>query len=255
MEEIGDFVLEQCKEAQYAEVRVEDHEAEGFVLKSGIPEVAGFERSQGVGIRVLVKGALAFSSTNILDKEHLKAACQRALKLARNSAPLLKKPITLSEEKVNVAQYRVPEKKKIADMPQEEKLNYLHRLHQDMVATKISIPATYLTLHHNHTEKYFANSEGSRIRSSIPRINAFWFATVTNNGKSLQKYQLHFGTGGFELLDQWDLNNEVCHHLAALDTALKKGKKTIPGTYDVICGQEITGIASHESVGDRKSVV
>ncbi len=249
MEEIGEFVLKQCHEAQYAEVRVENHEGEGFLLKNGIPEIAGFDSSRGIGVRVLVNGAMAFASTNILDKEHITAVCQRALKLARHSAPLLKKPITLSDEKAFVAQYRVPEKKKIADTSHEDKLAVLHRLHKDIQDSKVPVSASYLTLHHNQVEKYFMNSEGARIHSYIPRLNCFWFATVAHNSKSLQKYQLYYGTGGFELLDEWDVNGDVVRQITALDAALKTGKKARPGVYDVICGQEITGIASHESVG------
>ncbi|MCS7127633.1 MAG: TldD/PmbA family protein, partial [Thaumarchaeota archaeon] len=52
--------------ATYAEVRYQAEIRESLNLKNGYPIAGGTTVSRGVGIRVIVDGALGFSSTNVL---------------------------------------------------------------------------------------------------------------------------------------------------------------------------------------------
>ncbi len=61
------FALKQG--ASYAEARLEDIEANGFVLKNGTFEISGFERNSGIGIRILKDGVLGFIATDELKKK------------------------------------------------------------------------------------------------------------------------------------------------------------------------------------------
>jgi TldD protein len=47
----------------------------------------------------------------------------------------------------------------------------------------------------------------------------------------------------------WALPSYVASEVSTLDTVLRTGAKAPEGPMDVICGPEVTGIASHESCG------
>jgi TldD protein len=56
-------------------------------------------------------------------------------------------------------------------------------------------------------------------------------------------------SGGWEAFDLWKLDESLAKEVRVLHHVLKEGKAVKPGKTDVICGPEVTGIASHESCG------
>ncbi|MCS6788668.1 MAG: TldD/PmbA family protein, partial [Aigarchaeota archaeon] len=82
--------------ANYAEVRYQGEVRESVVLRNGFPVAGGTTVSKGVGVRVLVEGALGFSSTNVLRPAALREAVEEAVNLARASARTRKRPIEMA---------------------------------------------------------------------------------------------------------------------------------------------------------------
>ena len=72
--EIADFAIKYASSlgASYAEARLEHVEADAFVSKNGVLEASGFDTSQGMGVRFIIKNTLGFVSTNLLEKEKIK---------------------------------------------------------------------------------------------------------------------------------------------------------------------------------------
>ena len=58
--------------AKYADVRLETTKKNDFILKNGVPQMAGFDRVQGLGIKLNAEGCFGFAATNELDKEKIK---------------------------------------------------------------------------------------------------------------------------------------------------------------------------------------
>ena len=58
--DIADFSVNYLtkKGASYAEARLEHHEGSGFILKNGNPEIAGFDKISGLGVRFLINNSL-----------------------------------------------------------------------------------------------------------------------------------------------------------------------------------------------------
>ena len=52
--------------ATYAEARLQGTSGRQFLLKNGEAQPASFAEGYGIGIRVIVKGALGFAATNTL---------------------------------------------------------------------------------------------------------------------------------------------------------------------------------------------
>ena len=87
MEDICSFVLSEAekKGADYCEsYGVSNKESEVFIENNDVKQSKS-HKTDGLGIRVFVNGSLGFSSTNILEKEHIRDAVTKAIKLARVS--------------------------------------------------------------------------------------------------------------------------------------------------------------------------
>ena len=87
LEDICSFVLSEAekKGADYCEsYGVSNKESEVFIENNDVKQSKS-HKTDGLGIRVFVNGSLGFSSTNILEKEHIRDAVTKAIKLARVS--------------------------------------------------------------------------------------------------------------------------------------------------------------------------
>jgi PmbA protein len=87
LEDICNFVLREAEKngAHYCEAYgVSNKESEVFIENNDLKQSKS-HRTGGLGIRVFVNGSLGFSSTNILEREHISNAVRQAIKLARVS--------------------------------------------------------------------------------------------------------------------------------------------------------------------------
>ena len=244
--EYADYSLEFLKKnnVDYGEVRLEEHDGEGMVLKNGSPEVAGFDQFAGMGIRFLVKNSLGFVSINEFQKEKIKETLEKALKLV-NKGRKLSENVSLSEEKVNKKNYKVAQKIKLKNIGPEEKIKLLY----DVDSNINKAIGRYLGLSSDITKKYLITTEGTKIISEIPRNFFTCFLTVGNSNKSAQKYIQHCNSGGYEVVKRWNLIKNVVKEFKAMENNIKNGKKPPKGKIDLVVGPEVTGIMVHESVG------
>ena len=181
MEEVGRYILDLCKDTDYAEVRLEKYLDTGFVLRNGIPEVSGFDQVYGLGVRVLVNGAMGFVATNNLDKDNLKNVVSGAIRIAKHSATKMIRPILFSKEKAEVSSEKIKPKINPEDISGEDKLKLLRELDKNLLDTKINFVSRELTLEHAYKEQLFMNSDGSKIYKSYPRTSFFWLVVMMNS--------------------------------------------------------------------------
>jgi TldD protein len=249
MEDIAEFTLGLCKEAEYAEVRVEHTKEESFVLKNSIPEVGSFGETKGLGVRVLVNGCLGFCSTNILDKDSIKKSVLNAIKIAKQAKKLNNSPLKFSNENICLGNVNIKPKQDAFSWSPDQKLKFLSEIDKDLMGQKFSIPSRQLSFSNSLIEKVYVNSEGSKIKLSMPRLEFLWFLTVEAAGKVKQRYLLYNETQGLEALKKWNLTESISKNANALYTNLTKGVKCPTGVFDVVAGPEVVGIAVHESTG------
>ena len=235
--------------ATYAEARLEESVANAFYCKNGLPQMGGFEETQGLGVRLIFHGAVEHCSTDWMDKQHVGSLVEKCLRSAAANARLVKDPVLFSTQKPARATWAVPEKRKIANVHAEEKVKLLASLDKSLGGGKAAVPTRLLFLGDNVIEKYYVNSEGSRIRSRAPSIEFFAVYTVQEAGGTLQRHIQRSGTGGYELLKAWKLEDELEGEAAALARVLREGVRCPEGPVDIVCGPEVVGIACHESVG------
>ena len=244
--DLADFVIKKLLEkgASYAESRLETYESNGFMLKNGNPEISGFGKVTGLGIRYLINNTLGFISVNELNKDNINKLIKSSFLITEKASKIGEK-INFSENKTEIQNYKVNQKIKIKDKDPNDKLSILIDLDKQLNQLK----GRYLSLSDSIVKKYYVNSEGSKIESEIPRIDLFYFLTLVEGKKSIQRY-LDFGSSsGYECLKKWNYESNILNEVKQLTKNLKEGIKPPKGVVDVITAPEVTGIAVHESVG------
>jgi len=170
-----------------------------------------------------------------------------AVKVARASRRRTK--IRFAQEEALAMNWSVPEEERLADVPVEEKIRGIAEVDQAVTSLGFKVAARYFQLSSNRITKYFANSEGSRIRSYSPRLRFFYFLTVVEGTDAEQTYRNYGWSGGWEGIRAWGLKDRVVEEARSMHKSLTQGKKSPEGKMDLVAGPQVAGIASHESCG------
>ncbi len=235
-------------QADWTEVRLEQSEGNSVILKNGNPDAAGFDRSLGLSVRVLVKGGMGIAFTNRFGDSSLKAAVDKATKTAKAASKGLRKPVSLAPQRAQIADYSADCRTKPGDVDSSEKLRLLQDIDKALLATKVNLPARMLQMDDQVRECWLVNSEGTKIHSVIPRLCFTYLLTAEKEGDTEQRMLEMGATGGWELVKRWNLEKKLTEEARMLADVLKAPKAPV-GLSDVVIGPEISGIASHESVG------
>ena len=98
-EDIAEYALKTAqKAADWAEIRLLSSRENSILWKNGSLENVSFYDQDGLSIRILINGAMGFTSTNILTKKTVKAMVANAIKMAK--AQDKKNALRLSKEKI-----------------------------------------------------------------------------------------------------------------------------------------------------------
>lgn len=239
-----DLLLHALKfvKAEYAEARYHSIDGITLILRNGQLEGVELIDCSGVGIRVLDK-ALGFACSSSLNKEALRATAKRACKLAKVASRINLEKTQLSVEQCAKAKHALKPRLPFEDVSLEERVEFLLELDK-----LCNLTYRLFELSCFWTHKLLLTSEGTCIESSIPRIFLGCRLTATQ-GKDSEQASLEWGaSGGWEVLKQAGLQERVEHKLKALQSALR-AKKLPKGKYGVVLGNEVVGIAVHESAG------
>jgi len=251
--ELADYAIKQAAlvGADYAEARIHRASGNGSLLKNGEAEPSVFTESFGLGIRLLSKGAIGFSATNRLERRQVKELTLDTVKMAKGSVSLLEKPIGFDESKPVKRRWKAEEKEKI----EGGDANWLGALLREIDSrvtreeVGVKLPARFLSAGTSLEEKYYVNTDGSRVESRVPRFHFYGILTGLENGETAQRMIQEGESGGLEVVKRIDLVRKVEREAKTLGEVLKKATKPPEGTIDVILSPELSGIAAHESVG------
>jgi TldD protein len=234
--------------ATYADARLESTSNNGFLLKNGIPQIAGFDISNGLGLRLVVKNALGFVSINDLDRQKVSQVIEKAFRTTEKAAGMCDR-LSLASEKTHEQKYEVKQKANLQDVSPSEKLSILLEVEKNIAKSGADVPGRYFSLTDFITHKYFVNSAGTKVESIIPRTDFYYYLTIKSGAKSAQRYWQYGSTGGFETITSKNLPGMMVEEVKATEKMLRLGKKVPPGNTDVVVGPQVTGIMVHESIG------
>lgn len=254
MKELAEYALDVGRQlgATYVDVRVIDQRYQFIETKD--LTVAGFNEgnSLGMGIRVIAGGGWGFSSTQKLTRKAIERAVKTAVETARASGTCLSQPIRLAPEPVYVTEWVSPHLVDPFSVSVEDKLSLLFDCARIMLAVK-GVTLAVGNLSFIRETKYFASSEGSRIKQTFIRSGAGIEANATSDSdRQRRSYPNSFGgqweLAGFELVHKWNLLGNA-ERIAEEAVALLTAPQCPMDNRDIILGASQLGLQIHESCG------
>jgi TldD protein len=247
--EIADYAVEYAKgkKVQYAEIRADSQQRDTLLLRDGNLEAYGSAVDSGFCVRIMAGGGIGFASTNKWTREEAREIVDLACKYARSAKR--REKLVFAEEKGVKTRWTVDQKKKVENVPPEDRISTFVDVHKALASCGVKVVATTASCTVDLTKKYFVNSEGSQISSFVPRIGAFVFISVVEQGRTEQASEQFGYSGGWEAFLSWNIPEKMVHDAKVLRAVITKAKSVRPGDMDLVCGSEVAGIAAHESCG------
>ncbi len=241
--------------AKYIEARLVNLSLNATLLKNGVPEIGALTRSKGIGIRVLKNGGMGFASFNEMTKDEMEIAVAFATKMAESTGKKRKTEITFTEEKTYEAIYdaKGESNKRPLDIDPEQKIQRLIGIDKSLTELKFDavMPFRFFQMTDQTEEKYIITNEGTKIQSTIDRLELFGLLTAVNpTTGSKEQIMIQKGkTGGFEAFDYWKIEEYMIQQAETLGKIVTKAKEAPKGTIDYIAGPNVIGIVCHENQG------
>jgi TldD protein len=238
--------------ATYAEARVQRNLGHTYTLKNGTAEPVALTRKLGVGIRVIVDGALGFASTNSLEQPDIRSAAESAVRTAKASRRLIASPTRLSPEKSWEDDWEAKMKVDFRQVSPEEKFEVLFTIEKSLVPENVhvALPSRILLFDEDLTEKYYVNSDGAKLHGIVPHLSLLFILTASEPGKgTVQRIRHEAQSRGWEAIEDWNPKEIAADEAKILGRILREGVSPPRGDLDVVLGSEITGIICHESCG------
>jgi TldD protein len=238
--------------ASYADIRFFKTDEEQLTVKDARPERIEFGYGADFGVRVIVDGAWGFAGSNNVSKQDVINATIRAIEIAEGSHLTKKEEVKLCDNKVAKTTFKTKIQKDPFKVPPEEILDLLISCNKIMKDQGCSIKTSYSLFRGMKQDKYFANSEGSRINQTI-----FWCGggiyCIASRGGEVQKrsypaFDGCFNTGGFEVFREMDLIKNA-ERIGKDAVHLLDAKPCPKGVASLLLGPEQTWLQIHESCG------
>ncbi|MEM3478956.1 MAG: TldD/PmbA family protein [Candidatus Bathyarchaeia archaeon] len=256
MEDVAEFIVDKAREmgAEYAEARLQIDLRESIVMKNGVLEASAFEESRGLSVRVLVDGALGFASINSFRRNDADKALKHALRTAKSTSRLIRQKISMGKGELGRGKVNVKPRVSFGSVDLESRVDLLKDADEQSIqaalASGVKAPSRMITLDTWITEKMVLTSDGANVHSITPRAALFAFITVFHPQKGPTQRYFNLGeTGGWEVVERWNLPKTFYDETYALSRILIEAVEPPRGEMDVVLGPEVVGIVSHESCG------
>jgi TldD protein len=242
---------------EYAEARFQRTSDLFCLVRNGVPEPAVLVDAEGIGVRVLFQGALAFAATNDSSKEKVAALVERLVKNAKAASSAVKEKIRFSVEASHNEKWTAEEKKKVEDISVETMISLLKEIDSRLagISTDVTFPNRMLGVGYELDEKVYGNTDGSRIESRVPRV--FFQNTMIAMHEGAPKtvtippgHATLGGSGGWEIIEGLQLLEKIESGAKDVSIAVKADQKApTDEALDIILGPSVSALTSHESCG------
>jgi TldD protein len=244
--------------ASYADIREVSHTQESVSVRQGAVRAISSSSHRGFGVRALVNGCWGFASSSRLDRDEVERVARQAAAIARASARVPGRDITLAAVRPDVATYRTPYRVDPFQVKLEDKVGLLldaDRLISRQrpgwrVATRL-IGEAFLDW--SRENKRFLSTEGADIRQEITECGG----GIAANAGTLREIQRRsypnsfrgqHATAGWETVEDLRLLDNAARvgHEAL---ALLKAKSCPQGRKALIIDSSQMALQIHESCG------
>ncbi|MFQ5969842.1 MAG: TldD/PmbA family protein [Nitrososphaerales archaeon] len=235
--------------ADYADARFEVSSDKGLLIENGSIEHFASQQESGIGIRVIVDGAWGFYAfANPVSIGDVKTAAEQAYKLARSSSANVKRKVVLADAKwcadrVNYGFKRDP----------RTSMNELVQIAKDcdkiIVGTSKRIHRSSVSIGYTYVEKFFVNSDGSKILQEYIDTVTNMTATAHESGLTQNVSVTEGGRGGIEMLTEHDDAIKSAEQIAEKATQLIDAKPAKEQKAKVVMNPDFVALLTHEILG------
>ncbi|MGH8929783.1 MAG: TldD/PmbA family protein [Egibacteraceae bacterium] len=204
MEELAELALDEVVTAgaTYADVRAVETDYESLTVQDERVEGAARQTSRGIGVRVIAGGSWGFAATARLERSEVLAAARLAVRIARASATVQRRPVRLAPSVPVTATWATPHEQDPFDVSIDDKLDLLLRC----TAAANAVPGLALAVGSAdawRTRTRFLSSEGARIDQTILQVGAGVECVAIDGGEVQRRsfpnsFRGYCGCGGWE---------------------------------------------------------
>ncbi len=238
--------------AGYADVRLAEERHRSFTTKNGrIGHVADAE-SHGLGVRALVAGSWGFAAAGHLTPEGVDRAAAEAIAIARASARVQARAVTLAPESPHCAVWVSPCRIDPFAVSLETSLDLLFAVDRELRSVSgITLAETGMEFH--RSRQWFLSSEGAD-QEQTRTLSGAGFAAYSFGESEIQKrsYPNSFGgqhqLKGYELIEELRLL-ENARRVAEEAVALHRADQCPQLTGTLVLDSSQLGLQIHESIG------
>ncbi|MEM0075708.1 MAG: TldD/PmbA family protein [Conexivisphaerales archaeon] len=252
-EDLAEYALSEALKqgATYAEARLQVNTDKEASLKNGEVEPLGYGESLGIGMRVMYGKGMAFGATNRLQKDSVIDLARTLVKNAKSASKYFKEKLKMSEEDSFIAKWGAVEEQKLEEIDSSQMIVSLKEMEKEVlsIAGATSIPFRLFYLSLSVEEKFYVNSQGTRLESRVPRVSFFGILTGHQAGNVVQRAVQMGASGGWEVYERVRMLERIKEESKTIVDILAKAEKFSAEEMDVIVGPEVAGIMAHESVG------
>ena len=200
---------------------------------------------------MIANGALGFAATNDMSRTSVNEVALKAVKLAKASKGVLKRPVTFDSSKAAKVKWAAPETKRIEGADSAWLRGVLMEIEGRIAGGKagVNLPGRLLYMAAELQERYFVNSDGAKVTGRVPRVFFFGSLTAMEGGATAQRFIQQGETGGLEVVKRIGIVEKVEEEANVMGKVLRNSRPPPTDTLDVVLSPELSGIAAHESVG------
>jgi len=231
---------------QYCDVRYEVTKRKGFVIENGQIDHSTSKKDAGFGIRVLNQGSWGFCSlTKPKSKEEVIQAVEIASKGAKHISVTKEKKVKIVDAPSIVDTVYLQVKKK----PEFKELIQLGFDCDQIIRDKKRIIKSFVHLWQNQTEKFFINSEGSKIDQKFCDVIAELSATAHEYGLTQTVSITEGGRGGMETITDNQKIEKASEKISTKAAELIDASAPREEKCKVILNPDFVSLLTHEILG------
>jgi TldD protein len=194
--------------ASYADIRFVEIEQRLVETRNSIPDNISHTSESGVGVRLIVEKGWGFAGSYKTGEKDLRATIEKAIKIAKASSSIAKKPIKLAPTKIVEDSFSSKYKEDPTQVALEDILERL--ISADKAYREVSphVRTTSNSMVAKKEEKFLATSEGSRITQKIIYCGTDGEGWVMDKGLLQRRsYAVPPLTKGYEYIKDHDLDS------------------------------------------------
>jgi TldD protein len=236
--------------ARYADARVMHRRYESMAARNGDVDSVNQQADSGIGVRALVGSGWGFFATADLADAGVRAAGARATEIATASAVVSRSSGGLIPTEPVIGSWSSGCEIDPFAVALSTKGDLLVRATSTMREHGADLAEGLYQLW--ETRKWFVSSEGHRIEQHLRESGAGIIATAIGDGETQRRSypaaRGHYGTQGWELVDELDLEAHAAR-VASEARELLTAPACPSGETTLILGAEQLALQIHESVG------